>query len=178
MKKIITLLLLANSSFLLAQQKHEVIWKEDFNGYQSPTGIEGENDSDTSTNVIYNLGDYPASVSKWSLDASNADLQNFSDYAAVFRNNQHIDAHLRVQDPGGDGVSWISETIDVSLHNNTTVSLSIQEDGDHESSDYVDVYYSIDGNAFERIPNWKNFGNDDHTLVGGDGTRRSNLKCY
>ncbi len=166
MKKLITLLLLANSSFLLAQEKHEIIWKEDFSDYQIPTGIEGENDGDTNTNAIYNLGDYPASVTKWTLDASNADLQNFADYAAVFRNGAHINAHLRVQDTGGDGISWTTETIDVSTHNNTTVSLSLQENGDHETSDYVDILYSIDGNDFIRIPNWKNFGNDDHTFTG------------
>ncbi|MFL0114594.1 T9SS type A sorting domain-containing protein [Tenacibaculum maritimum] len=167
-----TLLLISYSSF---GQKFNLIWEENFNGYRIPSGVEGESDGDNTTNKPINIGDYTDSFSKWTIDASNASLQNFSDYAAVFRTNAYFDPHFRVQDthgteitaPEGGHINWITESIDVSKHKNVSVNMFIQEIGNHETSDYIDVYYSVDnGVNYTRIENWNNLGDANHTLIG------------
>lgn len=177
MKKTITFLTVLFFSTIVFGQTHELIWEESFNGYQIPTGIEGLNDSDSGTNASLNLGDYNESFTKWTLDSSEADLQNFADYAIVQRTSANLDPHLRIQDSGGDGIHWITENIDLNGYSNIAVSMLIEETGDHEESDFIDVFYSVDdGVNYTRIPNWKNHGNDTHTLTGNDSS--STDSCY
>ncbi len=173
-KKLFFLSMLLFFRFSFAQT-YTLIWEENFNGYQIPSGIEGENDSDNLTNSWLYMGDYTSSFTKWTIDASNASMQNFSDYAAVFRTNAYLEPHFRVQDthgteivtPEGGHINWITENITISGHSNVSVTMTIQEEGDHEGSDYIDVYYSVDdGVNYTRINNWNSLGNDDHTFVG------------
>lgn len=149
-----------------AQEGYQVIWEENFNGYTIPSGVEGESDGDTNTNVALALGDYNDSFTKWRLNYDEASLQNFADYAVVFRNSDNVDAHFRVQDSGGD-LHWETENIDVSLFENLSVSFYLGEVGDHETTDYVDVYYSVDnGVNYTMLENWKSLGSDEHTITG------------
>lgn len=173
-RKLFLIIFLLSFHFSFSQD-YETIWKENFDGYQIPSGIEGESDGNSSTNKFLNMGDYTSSFSKWTIDASNASLQNFSDYAAVFRTTAYLDPHFRVQDthgsevttPEGAYIDWITEDIDISGHTNVSVSMFIQETGDHESNDYIDVSYSTDGGAnYTRLQNWNNLGDSDHTLTG------------
>ncbi|CAL2108268.1 Por_Secre_tail domain-containing protein [Tenacibaculum sp. 190524A02b] len=160
-----------------SQQSFKTIWEENFNNYQIPSGIEGESDDGATgtTNKWLYMGDYKESFTKWTIDASNASLQNFSDYAAVFRTRDYLDPHFRVQDthgseiktPEGGHINWVTETIDISGFTNVSVSMSIDETGDHETSDYINVSYSTDnGMNYTLIKNWKGFGSDIHTLQG------------
>ena len=38
----------------------------------------------------------------------------------------------------------------------------------HEDTDYTDVYYSINGGTFTRVPNWNTYGDGNHTLSDDD----------
>ncbi|WP_372774057.1 hypothetical protein [Mangrovibacterium sp.] len=51
------------------------IWSEDFGSYSTNTGVEGPGTT--------NVGDYPSSVSKWTIDASGLAMQNNGDYFKV-----------------------------------------------------------------------------------------------
>ena len=173
MKKI-TLIFLCLSTLMGFSQNHSIVWEENFNGYAIPSGVEGISDGST-TNNFANMGDYDDAFSKWTINADNASLQNFSDYAAVFRTSGYLDSHFRVQDthgneittPEGGYVEWVSENIDISNYDSVSVSMYLEETGDHEVSDYIDVFFSTDnGSNYEQLNNWNNLGNSDHTLVG------------
>ena len=128
------------------------VWSEDFSAYVENTGIEGPG--------TVNIGDYPAGVTKWTLDVSNCTLADADDY---FKTHNYA-KQLEGRDLDGDAV-WQSESIDISSYSTVTFSLEASEDGSLNSSDYFDVYYQVDGGGFTRIPNWNGMGNDDHTLV-------------
>ena len=110
----------------------ETIWTEDFESYTDDSGITG----------IGNSGDYPASVSKWSLDVSSADLQDVNDWFMVHEVSSN--KNLEGQDTGGEAI-WTSELIDISQYANVSIDMDIKEVGDHEATDYLKVYYSING---------------------------------
>ncbi len=128
------------------------IWSEDFSAYVENTGIEGPG--------TVNIGDYPAGVTKWTLDVSNCTLADADDY---FKTHNYA-KQLEGRDLDGSAV-WQSELIDISSYSAVTFSLEASEDGSLNSSDYFDVFYQVDGGNFIRIPNWNGMGNDDHTLV-------------
>jgi len=75
------------------------------------------------------------------------------------------DKVFQVQDPDGE-VLWTTETLDISGASSASFQLTLSEQGDLEDSDYVDVEYSVDGGAYQRIGSWNGLGNANHTLVG------------
>jgi len=125
----------------------DTIWSEDFSSYTEGTGADGTG----------YLGDYPSSVSKWSLDATGANLEDNGDYCKT------VSGVLKIQDSGGDMI-WLSESIDVSGYANVSFSLDAAEFGEHEDVDYFNVEYKIDSGSFTLITNWNSKGDDTHTL--------------
>ena len=146
MKKIFFLILVL-SAFLMINA--ETIWQEDFTGYTAGTGINGYG----------NIGDYPSSVNKWTLDTSNASLTGTSDYIKT------RSGRMEARDTDGDAV-WMSQAIDISGYTDVSFSLTVSETGDLESADYTNVYYSVNGSSYNLIQNWDNLGTSSHTLVG------------
>ena len=70
---------------------------------------------------------------------------------------------LEARDVGAE-ICFESDFIDISAHDLVDISIDISEVGDHEISDYVDVYIVIDGDSI-LIPAW--IGVDStHTIVG------------
>ena len=123
---IITLL----SNFLLAV----TIWSEDFSSYTDNSGYIGSG-SGAATN-----GDYPSSVSKWTLDVTAATLSASTDWFMV--NN----GLFETRDSDGECI-WTSESISISGYSGVSISITVTESGDHESTDYVRLYYKIDGGS-------------------------------
>jgi hypothetical protein len=124
-------------------------WNEDFDSYSPGTGIDNTGD----------IGDYPSSVTQWSLNTSGASFTAASDYIKT------VSGALQARDTDGD-VIWTSSSINISGCTNVSFSVDITEIGDHESADYVDVEYSINGGAYTLISNWSGLGSATHTLVG------------
>jgi len=127
----------------------DTIWNEDFSSYSAGSGINGYG----------NIGDYPSGVSKWTLDVSGASLSGTGDYVKT------VSGKLEVCDTDGNAL-WISQSIDISGNSNVSFSVTISESGDLESTDYADVYYSLNGGTYQMITNWENLGNTVHTLIG------------
>jgi hypothetical protein len=155
MNNIDRLLLIALFSFIIVvftpKFSSSQIWSEDFSSYPEETGIDGTG----------NIQNYPDSISKWTLDVSNADLSGGkSDYFKI------MNGKLEACDVDGP-VSWISESIDISEFNKIKFSMLIHEDGDLESNDYVDLFYKADDSTFRRLTSWEDrYGDDEHTLIG------------
>ncbi len=135
--------------FFVNLSKAEDIWTEDFSTYVENTGIDGTG----------NLGDYPASVSKWTLDSTNSDLVDTDDYMKT------VSGVMEGRDVGGATI-WLSESIDISSYTGVSFSLVASESGDLESSDYFNVEYKIDAGSFTLIENWSSLGDATHTLIG------------
>jgi len=121
-------------------------YSEDFSG-QDGQGAVGPGPSTDLTGV------------DWTIDTSSANLSASSDWFQV------INGRLEARDVDGPAV-WTAPTIDISGLSNLQLSLSAVEDGDHESSDYFDVAYAIDGGSFVTLTDWNNRGSSSHTLVG------------
>jgi len=127
------------------------IWSEDFSAYVEFTGIEGPG-------VVY-IGDYPAGVTKWTLDVSSCTLSNSDDYIKTDYEK------LQSQDLDGPAV-WLSESIDLTTcSTGATFSIKFYEYSSMEPEDYIDVHYQLDGGDFVLIPNWNGHGSDIHTLI-------------
>jgi len=124
------------------------IWSENFSAYVEGTGIDGTG----------NIGDYPANVTKWTLDVSEATLTDADDY--IKTHNYKLES----RDLDGPTI-WLSENIDISTYSSVIFSLDASEDGTMEESDYFDVYYKVDAGDFTLIPNWNSLGSVDHTLI-------------
>ena len=152
----ITLLFLTIFSNVLIAQN---IWEENFNSYAENSGIEG----DGAGNVA-NIGDYPAQISKWSLDAATASLFNNSDWAKT------IGGALSFRDTDGtNGVFWNSEAIDISSASGpVSFQLTVSNNsGGFETGDFINVSYSVDGGTtFNLIQNWNGLGDANTTILG------------
>ena len=131
------------------------IWSENFDSYTDGTGIEG---------VTGNVGDYPAGVTKWSLDVSAAVLTATSDWAKT------TGGLFSFRDVDGDAI-WQSQAIDISgASGPVTFSLEASNNaGGFEATDYYDVYYQVDGGGYTLIPNWNGLGDATHTILGEVG---------
>ncbi len=135
------------------------IWSEDFNTYTDGTGIDGSVGA-----TVTNIGDYPAGVSKWTLDATAAALTAATDWA---KTNGGLFSFRDVDGP----LQWNSELIDIS---SATAPVSFQltasnNAGGFETSDFYDVYYSVDSGPFVLVSNWNNLGDASHTIIGETG---------
>ncbi len=129
----------------------EVIWSEDFNASENAgKGVTGEQHDVTN-------------VTKWSVNVANAGIQDAEDWFRV--NNQMFEG----RDLNGEAILR-TESIDISGTDNVNFSLVVSQKGAFESSDYVDVAYSLDGGPFNRVSNWQKKGSSQHTLVDDFGT--------
>nr|NQU92382.1 hypothetical protein [Bacteroidota bacterium] len=125
------------------------IWSEDFSTYVEGTGIDGTG----------NIGDYPAGVTKWTLDVSGCTLDNDEDYIKTDYEK------LKSRDLDGPAV-WQSESIDLTAYSTgATFSIKFYEYSSMEPEDYIDVHYQLNGGDFVLIPNWNGHGSDIHTLI-------------
>ncbi|WP_161604629.1 PEP-CTERM sorting domain-containing protein [Roseiconus nitratireducens] len=101
----------------------------------------------------------------WTIDISAATLGAATDWFQV------VDGRFDVRDVDGRS-SWLSPLIDLSgVAGPVELSLWAGEDGDLETSDFLDVLYSIDGGPFVLIENWQGAGAagallQGHTLIG------------
>lgn len=117
----------------------ETIWSEDFpysNGTTSGSILDG--------------------TPKWSVD------------------NPANDTHFNVQNnlieyQGNSGAqigTWTSQSINISGFSSVSFSIGAStNNANHEASDYTDIYYSINGGGYTRVPNWNSTGDANHTLV-------------
>ncbi|MEM6721618.1 MAG: T9SS type A sorting domain-containing protein [Bacteroidota bacterium] len=142
-------------ALLISSLSFGQIWSEDFESYADGTGVEG-----SSGGVVVNVGDYPAGVSQWTIDASNASLTAASDWAKT------VSGLFEFRDLDGDTI-WESELINISgATSAVSFSLEASPQGGLESADYFDVYYSVDGGAFTLIADWNGLGDATHTILG------------
>lgn len=111
----------------------QVIWSEDFESYQDDTGFKG---STTETS-----GDYPNSVSKWTLDVSNSTMTDNNSWFMV--NTVSSNKVFEAKNVKGEAI-WQSEKVDISGYVNVCIRVAISEVGAHESNDYIKLYYKLD----------------------------------
>jgi len=149
MKKTLLLLLFTSLLIGLSFNCHGQIWSEDFSTYVEGTGIDGTG----------NIGDYPANVTKWTLNVSACTLADADDYIKTDYEK------LKSQDLDGPAI-WLSESIDLSTYSEgATFSIKFYEYSSMEADDYIDVHYQLNGGAFVLIPNWNSHGSGIHTLI-------------
>ncbi|WP_448555685.1 ExeM/NucH family extracellular endonuclease [Thalassotalea montiporae] len=133
----------------IAEQQE--IWLEDFND----AAIDNKG-------AIFNTIDMD-NVTKWSIDVGNAGLENEFDWFKV--TNQQFEG----RDIGGDA-AWMSEVIAIAGMTDVSFSMLVSESGTHETSDFVDIFYALDGGDFVRVENWQEQGNASHTLIDDFGS--------
>lgn len=126
-----------------------IIWEENFSSYSSGTGIDNTGNS----------GDYPSSVSKWTLSIEGGSYADLGQYCKTV-NNKLEACNTKTE------VVWESENIDISSFNDVLFTVFVTEDGDMESADYLNLYYSTDGGTtYTLIANWSGHGDVSHTLT-------------
>ncbi len=137
----ISIYALLSFSFLIISSAvySQVIWTEDFESYSVGTGYMGSSDPV----AAIPSGDYPSAVSKWSVDTSSAQLTANSDWLSV-----QLDAVgnkvFECRDSDGEFV-WSSEVISIAGYLDIVLQVLITEVSDLESTDYINVYYKLDG---------------------------------
>ena len=129
------------------------IWSEDFQGYADGTGTDGTG----------NIGDYPGSVSKWTLGGGT--LSGSDNYFKTV--SVSGDRRLEGQDVD-TATTWTSENIDISLYTGVQFTLDAREDGDHSTADYLDVEYQVDAGGWTLIEDWDGKGSGSHTWITGE----------
>ncbi len=113
----------------------QVIWSEDFESYSVGTGyVSSEGEAQVS-------GDYSDLFSKWTLDVSNSDFSHSNTHFKVsYLSPDNLFEARKVK---GE-VVWTSELIPISGYDDVVVEVSISEVGEHESGDYLQLYYKLD----------------------------------
>ena len=117
--------------FLSTNSIAQTIWSEDFESYIDDSGYKGTLTS----------GDYPSSVTKWSLEVVN-NLWTASSWYMV--NTVSSNNLFETIKPSSECV-WTSEIISISDFVDVVLQVSISEVGTLESSDYIKLYYKLDG---------------------------------
>ena len=139
MKISITVLLVSPFLFFSSLLSAQIIWSEDFESYAIGTGYVG---SSAPISAIHSA-DYPDLVSKWSIDTAAASLTSNTDWLSV-----QFDALgnkvFEFRDTDGEFI-WSSELIDISSYFDVVLSVSVIEVSSLESTDYINVYYILDG---------------------------------
>ncbi|GEA13557.1 ExeM/NucH family extracellular endonuclease [Alteromonas sp. KUL49] len=123
-----------------------VVWEENFDS------AEGKGATGSSAGVTLDM----TGITAWSIDVSGAQLTATSDWFKV------VSGQLEARDVDGDAI-WESESIDISQSSALSLEVEASEVDTQESTDYLDVLYSVDGGEFILVthPN----GTDSHTLV-------------
>ena len=154
MNKKLLLLFIAILSFSFGYGQ-TTIWEEDFESYANGTGI-------TSTGDI---GDYPISPAKWTLDVSNGNFSNTSDYLKT--TNSFSTQVMTAQDTDGypnsgtGDVIWLTESIDVSGYTDVELGANFRESGTMEASDFYRIEYNLDGAGWTTFAS-NGYQNDDY----------------
>lgn len=117
----------------------QVLWSEDFESYTVGTGYVGS----TSPTAALVSGDYPSLVTKWTIDTSAAKLTATSDWLAV-QEDELGNKVFELRDADGEFV-WSSEIVSITGYLEVVLGLSITEVSNLESTDYINVYYKLDG---------------------------------
>ena len=133
----------------------ETIWTEDFASYSDNSGYIGSGSGAVTT------GDYPSSVSKWTLDVSAATLNADTDWFMV--NSVSSQNLFETRDSDGECI-WTSESITISGYTDVGIQVAVTESGTFESTDYVKLYYKLDSGA-ETIFETNGNNVDDFTSV-------------
>ncbi|WP_459210339.1 hypothetical protein [Aquimarina rhabdastrellae] len=166
MKNSISILLFMIGYSIYAQQTTDFfpasteLWVEDFIGYDHQTGFSGTGDGN-----LTNSGEYPANVSKWTLDGSGISLANA--YKGYVNNTEDGDIYrpsFWAENTQGELV-WETEEIDVSGNAKVYMKVVLEETGDHSPEDYIDVYWQVVG-----VGNFIKIDEDGsgHTVMGTD----------
>ncbi|MEQ9119131.1 PKD-like domain-containing protein, partial [Fulvivirga sp.] len=124
-----------------------LLFYEDFNGFSDGT--------------YQSLGTFG-----WSRDISTTAFDDPTDHFEV-RSNA-----FEANDLNGEGI-WNSEPIDISAIANFDISIDAIEVGDHEGTDYIQLWYQIDANAEQMVGQVTgNFGTSpiSGTIPTGGGT--------
>lgn len=106
----------------------------------------------------YSDGTTSPADNSWSVPATAS-----SDIASV--QTLSGDKVFQVRDADGE-VRWKTESIDISGGSSASFQVILDQSGDMESSDYVDVEYSVDGGGFTPITDYNGLGDSNHTLTG------------
>jgi hypothetical protein len=112
----------------------QTLWSDDFESYADDSGYKNSSTS----------GDYPASVTKWTLDVSAATLSANTDWFMV--NTVSGNNLFETRDTDGECI-WTSESISISNYTDVAISVSISETGSLDANDYIKLYYKLDGGA-------------------------------
>ena len=76
---------------------------------------------------------------KWTRDVSNC----------TFGNGDHFEVRsnrMQGRDTDGEAI-WYSESIDISTYSDVNITAELSETGNQENSDYIRIYYSLNGGA-------------------------------
>ena len=125
--------------FLSSSIYAQVVWSEDFESYSVNTGYIGS----TSPTAAVVSGDYPSSVTKWTIDTALAELTASTDWLSVQEDVAGNNV-FEIRDADGEFV-WSSELIHISGYLDIILSVSLTEISNLESTDYINVYYKLDG---------------------------------
>jgi len=117
----------------------QVVWFEDFETYSIGTGYVGS----LSPTLALPSGDYPAEVNKWFIDTAYANLTANSDWLSV-QEDEFGNQVFEIRDSDGE-FYWSSEVIDISNYLDIILSVSISENSVLESTDYINIYYKLNG---------------------------------
>ncbi len=134
------------------------IWTEDFSSYPDVT-----------------IDDSP----RWTITPSasvNTDLIGPGG-AAYLSHFWVVSGNLEAQDTNGEEQVFETETMDISAFINVNMSINVSEVGDQENSDYIDIYYVLDGGG-ETLFATNGQNNDDFTAqtTTQSGISGNNLK--
>ena len=122
----------------------DTVWQENFEASALQNkGAVGVNESSVTIDM--------EGVTRWNIDVSNAGLTATSDWFKVASNA------LQARDVDGE-VVWESEAIDISSQENVNLDVLLSQNGIFEEADYINVFYSVDGQSFELV-----------TLANSDG---------
>lgn len=160
------LLIIACCIGIIKTSFSQIIWSEDFEGYVINSGYKGS--------ISVPSGDYPSSVSKWTLDVTNSTLLNSNCWFMV--NQISSNKLFETRNVIGEAI-WQSEVIPISNYVDVSIEVSISEVGTHESNDYIKLYYKLD-NGSEVLfsvngENYDDFGSKTAMQLGlsGDSIR-------
>ncbi|NKW90306.1 ribonuclease, partial [Alteromonadaceae bacterium A_SAG4] len=115
----------------------ETVWQEDFEASELQ-GKGATGPIEIGTNVTIE------GVDRWSIDVSTGELSATSDWFRV------QNGAMQARDVDGE-VVWQSESIDITGQGDITIDALLSKSGTMEESDYIDVFYSVDGGTFELI---------------------------
>jgi PKD repeat protein len=142
--------------FIHQSFSQSTIWSEDFNSYSDNSGYIG------SAGGAVTTGDYPGSITKWTLNVSGGTLSANTDWFMV--NSVSGNNLFEARDTDGPCV-WLSESIDISNYLDVSFELLATESGNLETTDYLDVEYRIGSGSWTLIADWNGEGSATHTLI-------------